>query len=347
MWLGAYPNNRFCCETRSSARDFVRLAKGSHLASLRCTKHRFRAFGSSSSSRTRFSFFSQQSHYSDRLLVLLLSIFPVFCLGFVPPVSSLIREALEGRKGTAIEMVLSHRVRVTAQSDPIALNERVIRARNQTFFFWKLSGSEHEWVSAWNGKEYRFPLHPPFASESKLFLRALLATTVEEMQSTLLAEQFLRKDQLIQYKPGFEFEGDPNFWKIRENFLTHPDIILKRLGETIVYSITGLIDGKNRREFMIEKNSGGFARVDWQTESGNTNWGFSKFMQSDKGGLYPSQLQFESSGVVLIQSHIDSIRFPSADQIKGLKRSFEQAIKGAIPLPENLDAALKILLSFR
>lgn len=283
-----------------------------------------------------------------RVILIALFILGISAKAFVPPVSAILKEAMDGRKNGAQELNIRYQIRFSADSDPIVLQERMLNNRGKVQFIWKIADSGPAWGGSWNGKEYRIGTKVSWRSESRLFLKLFGAVTADEMASALLAEQFLRKDQLLQYKPGFEPNGDPAYWKTRDNYLVHPDILLRRLRENqLAYSITGYSDGKNKRTWYVDKSLGGITRFEWETPSALTTWSFFEFRQASPGGYYPFKLAFESSGATLIQGSVESIRAISGSEIKQLTRSYAEAARLQETTSEPMLGALKVLLSFR
>ncbi len=280
------------------------------------------------------------------LFVIASSIVVTTANAFFPPVSAMLKEVCSGRKNTsAIEVVLSHKVRLKPEGEGLTVRERIIRDRGRVLFQWTFA--DGNWGGSWNGKEYSLTGGKSIASETKAFLRVLLAVIPDELQSVLVAEQFIRTDQLYQYKPGFNFEGDPATWNIKDNYLVPTDMSLKKSPLGIFYSVNGLLDGKNRRSVYFERSLRGVARIEWQSESGTTAWNFSNFTSQPLGGYFPRVLTFESAGIAIVESVLESARALTATQLQESKKAIEILMKAEGYSSPDSESALKILLSFR
>ena len=284
----------------------------------------------------------------SQTLSIALTVASLSCQAYVPPIPALLKEALSGRKtaGT-FEVSLSHRVKVSTDSEPIVVTERIVRNKNQYLLFFRSPGVESVIPGSWNGKEYRLPENKLYPSDSRAFMRVLLSVSSDELLPTLLNEEFVRRDQIPQYKSDFKFEGDPNLWNMRENYLIQPNIAIRRTADSTAYAITGLIDGKNRRSIWIDRSLKGVARLEWTTESGTTSWNFSNFTSQPLGGYYPKTMSFETQALTLVETTLEYAKPINTDQLRETKKTFEQAVKGHPALPSSLDGALKVLLSFR
>ena len=268
---------------------------------------------------------------------------PQLCLAFTPPLTVLLKDIASGKKGTAFELSFTHRIRTDASEQPTVLIERLIRDNRQVRVHWSDTQAAHTVSAEWNGKQYTIPNHPSIASHSKALLQAILATNPDELIGTLRTEQFIRSDQLIQYKPGFEFDGDPNYWRLRENYIIHPDIVLKRLGNEIAYSVVGYDGGKEKRVLFIDHAVRGIARIEWESESGVTAWNLFSYVPHSELGYVPGKMSFETANTVLIESELNSANLLSTKAIKNIRKMKPQNSRDPIPF----ETALKILLSFR
>ncbi|MBI1861971.1 MAG: hypothetical protein HYR96_13735 [Deltaproteobacteria bacterium] len=283
-----------------------------------------------------------------RLLSLVVTLLPIASYGYIPAVPALLKEVYSGRKaGASLEISLSHKVKISNDADPVVISERIIRNKNSFFIFFRSPLVEGVIPAGWNGKEYRLPENRLYPSDSKAFMRALLSLNGEELLPTLLHEEFLKRDQIHQYKTDFKFEGDPNLWNMKENTLIAPDASIKRTNSSTAYVFVGLVDGKNRRSVWIDRALKGIARLEWQSETGTTSWNFSNFASLSAGGYFPKTLTFETGTITLVESTLETAHALNANQLQEVKKSFEQAVKGHSQLPGALDGALKVLLSFR
>lgn len=279
---------------------------------------------------------------------LLFAVYSQLCQAFIPPVTALLKEVFSGRKTSiAFEISFSHKVRISNNSDFFVITERVIRDKNHIFILWKSPTFEGVIPGSWNGKEYRLPDDKIYPSDSRVFMRTLFSTSAEDLISALTNEEFIRKEQSYQYKSDFKFEGDPNYWNMRDNYLLAPDVTLKRTPSGTAFAITGLVDGKNGRTVLIDRSLKGIARLEWQSESGTTAWNFSDFTPQPMGGYFPKHILFETSGLSLVESTLEFARPLHAENLREVKKTFAQAVKNHPPLPSTLDAGLKVLLSFR
>lgn len=279
-----------------------------------------------------------------RILASIFFLIESLAFAYLPPVGVMIRESCAGRKNTGVlEVVMGHKVRLSAESEGISIRERIVRDKGQVFFGWTFA--DGGWSGTWNGKEYRLANAKTFVSDTKAFLRVLLSVVPEELQAALIGEQFVRKDQLYQYKPDFKFEGEPTQWNIKENYLVPIDVSLQRSPTAILFAVNGYADGKNRRTVFFEKELRGVARLEWQSDSGTTAWNFSNHSPQPIGGHFPRVLTFESAGVVIVESVLETARVLTAAQLKEAKKQLSSTPSGFES--NEGESALKILLSFR
>ena len=287
-------------------------------------------------------------HVIKSTLLLILFFSSQVSHAYIPPVPIMLKEIFADRKpGTAFEVVFTHQVKLAVDSDAIVIQERIVREKSRYTIFWKLVSDDRTVPAYWTGKEYRLPDKKTFPSDTKLFMRVFLAMGFEELQSALLNEKFLNKGQLVPFKTGYSFEGDPNLWNLKDNYVFHPDISVKRTPNGPAFAVTGFEEGKSRRTFYIDRTVRGMHRLEWETESGITAWNFGSYGPQALGGLLPKKFTFESASFTLVESRLNGTRVLTAQQVHDIKKTFDQLFKDEPSLPSSMENALKLLLSFR
>jgi len=279
----------------------------------------------------------------SRSVVLLVGFFCALGHAFLPPVNEMLRGVTEGRKNVPVELVVKHRIAVRG-SGTIELEERIFDENRKTLFIWSggafgtgVGGTLENTTYRTQGQE--------FPTKSVALIRYLTASGAEELRDGLIAERMIRRDQLAQFKPGFSPEGDPQTWNVKENYLIHPDIFLRRLENGIAIAVVGSEEGDERRTVLFDKGLKGIRKLEWKEAEGIQSWNCEGFTPFGAAGNYPRRLFFENNGSEVIQSDILAVRVLNAKSAGDFKNSYRQAEKAS--LSNNGEGILKLLLSYR
>lgn len=270
-------------------------------------------------------------------------------LALLPPLSFVIRDVFENRKPVAIEAILKHQIEL--KGEKIEIEERIVRERGQVRVIWRVPGGmqipasyERAGYVMGNGRGY--------PSRTSLFMRYLMFDSADDFRDQLISEQFIRRDQLFQYKPGYIPTGDPQTWNLRENYMRHPDIFLQRLPKGIAVSVVGVEDSNNRRAVFFDypkkgnERVEGILRLEWKEENQVAGWNFDQFSRSGSDGWYPRHASFDVGGVEMINTQILAWRSIKERALNDSRNQWK-AMPRATALPSNVEAALKLLLSYR
>lgn len=262
---------------------------------------------------------------------------------FLPPVAEMLRSVTDGRKSVPVELVVKHRIAVRG-SGTVELEERIFDENRKALFLWS-GGALGAGVSgSLDGTSYRTP-GGEIPTKSLALVRYLTSTNPDELRDGLVAERMIRRDQLAMFKPGFAPEGDPQSWNVKENYLIHPDIYLRRLESGVAIAVVGTDEGDERRTVLFDRALKGIRRFEWKEGESVQSWNCEGFSPFGAAGNYPRRLAFESNGSEVIQSDILAVRLLNAKSAGEFKNSWRQAEKAS--LSSNGEGILKLLLSYR
>ncbi len=279
-----------------------------------------------------------------KTLLLLPFLFSTLSSAFVPPVGSVIKEIFDVRKpGVVIELTYKHQVEV-AQGTTVTVDESFLYSQGKGYFLWKTPNHVPVY-GVQERKAYLVGSDRKMNARSFLYTKYLGTASAEDFKEQLISEQFIRRDQLLQYKPGYTFEGDPDSWQVQENYVKHPDVRFKRLDSMVTIAVQGMDDPQNNRTVFFDAKFQGVRKFEWK-EGGNTSsWSFSDFNKY-QDGLFPKSMRFEQNGSELVSSELI--------QVRGLKdKAFQNTLKAwqksglKNTSSGSLEDALKVLLSYR
>lgn len=264
---------------------------------------------------------------------------------FIPPVTSLVRQIYETRKvtGRGFEITLRHQI--SGGENSVGIEERMIRDGGKFFFVWKMEGNGESVTGRLARSGYTVGESRSLSSASQVFVKYLLSSYPEELQNQLLAEQFIRQDQLFMFKPNYQPTGDPNQWDTAGNYLRHPDVFFSRLPSAgVAIAVVGSRDGGRSRAVFFDEKLRGLARLEWQDGGRTSAWSFHDFFVSGKDGIFPKRMQFEGPGVG-ISSEVVAIRSLSDKQLTDIRNQMRRS--GNPRLSSQMEASLGLLLSYR
>lgn len=262
---------------------------------------------------------------------------------FIPPVLDILREVTAGRKSGPVEVLLKHRISVKGSS-VVEVDERVIRERDKLYFVWSGASLGQTLSAVWERYEYRMG-NRTIPSRSKAMMNALTATGPEDLREVLIAEQFIRRENLYQFKPGYSPTGEPQSWETRENYLAHPNIFLQKLSSGIAIVMVGQEEGSNRKAVYFDRSLKGIRKLEWQENQETFAWNFDGFAAFAAGGVHPRRLFLEANGAEVIQSDTLAVRLASARSVADFKSAWRQAQKNEIS--SQAEGILKLMLSYR
>jgi len=275
---------------------------------------------------------------------LVTSSLPAFA--FIPPVPQIIKEIFDLRKPSiANEAIFRHRI-AAGNGESIELEERMVAEGNRLYFLWRVQGQPQPVAAYWENQSYVVAQGKAFPARSAAWVKYLLTNSGDGFRDTLVAEQFIRRDQLSQFKPGFTPTGDPHTWELRTNYLIHDDIFLSRLPAGIAIAVNGLQNETSRKSVYFDKSLRGVYRLEWVENAQTYAWNFERLAKNAYFGYYPSRLSFEAQGVEAVSSELVSFHPLKDKPLFEFKSLWKQAQRAPVANPV-ADAALRVLLSYR
>lgn len=237
--------------------------------------------------------------------------------GFIPSLSNMVKEVLEARSARAAYIQIRHRVRQGDQFQEV--DEQIFQEKGRTQFAWKSRGQSY---SGQRGREgYALEGDKRIVSKSSAFLRYFLAVSSEELLGTLVNEGFVRQAQTQGYKPGFQMEGDPSTWNLKENFIIQPDVFLARLPSDVAIVVVGSNNEDGSRLVYFDDDLRGIRRFEWRDGGKVHAWNFTHFTDYKNLGRHPKLMSFEIDGAVQVESSLVSILGSDARKLPRPARS--------------------------
>ncbi|NBY18921.1 hypothetical protein EBQ74_01410 [bacterium] len=277
------------------------------------------------------------------------SLFVFFALnahGFIPPVSSVLKQIFDSRKtGEILEYVFVHQVG-NAAGGWSQVEERFILEPKGLKFLWKPLNSELFLSGVLEKRTYTVGTDKKIPARSLLFLKNFTAVSAFEFRDALINEKFLKWDQLKQFKDGFDPQGDPQSWDIKGNYLTHDSISLVLLPSGPSISVVGYQDQNSKRTVYFDKAGVGVSKIEWLDSSEVTSWTFDKLTLNLKEATFPKRATFIRGGRELIQSELVTVRILNRRQVADWLQSWQRAPKVLVNAPA-AEEALIILLGNR
>jgi hypothetical protein len=271
---------------------------------------------------------------------------------FIPPVSEMLNDIFSGRKNLeAVELVFRHQVQVK-EGEFVEVNETFTGTRNQGQISWEIAGQTPT-QAEWNGKDYVLRGGKTIPSRTSVFIDYFMLDSGGDYQDRLLRERFIRRDQLLQFKPGYKPEGDPKTWDTKGNTLRHEDIGFKKVGRDSAIEILGLSEGDQRRAVYLATEKKGNARVgkgvaklEWGVGPEKAAWDFSAFSGFSGLGRLPRVFSLEINGTERVRSTLVSARPVKRDAIFTARTAAKQGSAGA-PASGLLEEAIRLIVRYR
>lgn len=262
---------------------------------------------------------------------------------FIAPLNSVINEVVDLRSAAPQELVWRHRVFVPNQ-EPVQLDESIYCDRGNLSVHWRIGGQTI--LGQLSSKGYSIPSAGKiFPLRSALFAKMMCSTSAEEVREALLQERFIRREQLVQFKPEYQPSGDPNLWDTKANYILHDDISLKRLKSGTAIGVAGTEGDNPGRSVYFDRSSNNIARLEWRNGTDRIAWNFERFMATEGRGLFPRKASFEAMGSERVSSELILARAFSGKSAN-VYRAERLRVSSAVP-NESLLTALSILLSYR
>ncbi|NBT59732.1 hypothetical protein EBT16_13205 [bacterium] len=276
--------------------------------------------------------------------------FPVlfFCmsfkaLAFVPPVSSILKACFEGRKSGDSETVFRHQIQLKS-GESMVVEERLAEIGGKVYVVFR-SPSFGETGGTWSKGSYVFSGDKKFPSRSRAFVSYFTSSNGDQFREVLVDEKLLKRDQLVQYKPSFNPQGDPATWDLKENYVIQPQVYFSKTPQGPAIVAVGTQEGKIRKAVFFDKGTLLLSRIEWREMTQDIAWNFRGTKKWAGDGYFPEDMTFTLDGRLIIQSSLVS-RQPLKEKSKSrwLVRFSEFSKSG---MNSNLEEGLRILLGYR
>jgi hypothetical protein len=263
---------------------------------------------------------------------------------YIPPVREIVENVFEGRKPQpGLEISLTHRVQIPGGAQ-VVVDERIVSEGSSVSVLWKTQGVA---VGAqWERQSYVVNSQAALPSRSSIFMKYLLGHSPEDFTRQLLNEQFIHREQLVTFNPGYTPKGEPSTWKTRTFYKAHDDVFFSRLPGGVAVAVVGLDEGSVRKAVYFDDDFKGVARLEWREGAGSTTWdfgGFSKFPGA--AGFFPKRMTFTYQGAERVTTSVASVRVLKGNSLADFRKTLQAARAGGVS--PTAEPALKLLLGYR
>lgn len=264
---------------------------------------------------------------------------------FIPPLTELLNDVFAGRKNNeAVELQFRHQVQVK-EGEFIEVTEQFLGNRSGGLIQWAMNGQPPVYCD-WNGKDYTFRNGKTVPSRTAAFIDYFLVEGGTEYQDRLLRERFLRRDQLLQYRPGYNPAGDPKTWDVKANYLLHDDIFLVKLPREFAVSVVGMSEGDQKRAFYLSRTGRGISRLEWVVGSETAAWDFGAFAATPGMGRMPRVLSLQINGMERVKSTLSSAKPIRRDALATARTASRQPSSSASPSSQ-IEEAIRLIVRYR
>ncbi len=265
--------------------------------------------------------------------------------GFVPPVNELLSDVFAGRKnGEAMELTFRHMVQIK-EGEVAEVIEQFTGNRQGGVIRYQVAGQPPVYAD-WNGKEYSFRGGKSMPSRTSAFIDIFLAESSGAYLDRLLREHFVRREQLLQFKPGYQPQGDPKTWGTKENYLQHDDIFLVKTGREFGWAIGGMNEPEQKRTVVLSKAGRGVQRLEWVVGTESATWDCSGFTPQGTVGRLPRLCSMTINGVERVRTTVSSVRSIKKDALATARLASRQPSAAAPPSPL-LEEAVRLIVRYR
>ncbi len=278
-------------------------------------------------------------------LAFLICLFYFQASAFIPPVADLVAEVFSGRKGgEAVELQFRHTVTVR-DGETVEVIETFTGNRSGAVIQWQMAGQPVVY-SDWTQKEYVFRNSKSIASRTGAFIDYFLVSSASDYQERLLRERFLRRDQLLIFKPGYVPAGDPKTWDTRGNYLNHSDIAIEKVGNEFAYAIVGTSEGEQKRAFYLSRTGRALSRLEWGVGGETAAWDFSNPVSLPGVGRLPRLSLLKINGATRVATTLSSAKPIRRDSVATLRNASRQPSASAAP-SALLEEAIRLIVRYR
>ena len=213
-------------------------------------------------------------------------------------------------------------------------------------FLWKPLSASVFVSGQWDKRTYFLGNEKKIVGRSQLFLKNYISGSALEFRDALINEKFLRWEQLKQFKDGFELQGDPQTWDIKNNYLQQDSISLVLLPSGPSIAVVGLSEPTSKRVIYFDKGLLGIRKIEWMDGNENLSWNFDSFTMSLKDSYFPKRASLVKDGREIIQTELGTVRALNKKQNGEWLQAWQKASKTILNNP-SAEEALRNLLSHR
>ncbi len=278
-------------------------------------------------------------------LLLILALLPGVSWAFIPPISEKLVEIFGNRKSSeVVELQFRHLVQVK-EGEFVEVIEQFLGTRAGGLIQWQMAGQPPVY-SDWTTKEYQFRDGRTLPSRTGAFIDYFLVDGGTEYLDRLMRERFLRRDQLLQYKPGYKPEGDPKTWDTKGNYLLHDDIDLQKVGKEFGIAVNGMTEGDQKRTVYFSRDGKGVLRLEWGVGAENAAWDFTGFTSFGPLGRLPRFSTLQINGMERVKSTLSQARAVKRDTLATARTASKQP-SASSPPSSALEEAIRLIVRYR
>ena len=267
---------------------------------------------------------------------------------FIYPINEVIRDVFNNRKPVSGLLVrLRHEVEVR-EGENVAIDETIFQEGSNTWFRWELPSGGPTGaviVARANGSRYAFASGGELPLVSQTWLRYVSGGGAQDFLDTAMREGFIRREQMLQFAPGYKPENDPKTWESNQHYLRHPDIYLHLIDGQPSIAVVGTHDTDRWRAVFFDLRRTGSRRLEWRNGNENVAWTFNRFAPAGQLGRFAREASLTVNGNIKAQTRVLSIQAVGSRDVPKEKRDL-QASSGSSGM-STLDGALKVLLRYR
>lgn len=287
-----------------------------------------------------------QTLYLFTLLILITAARP--SSAFIYPITEVIRDSFNNRKPVSGLLIrMRHEVEVR-EGEVVQVDETILQEGSNTWFRWQLvAGGQGSAVvvARANGNRYTFASGGDVPLVSQTWLRYVAGGNAQDFLDTALREGFIRREQMLQFAPGYKPENDPKTWDPNQHYLRHPDIYLHSIDLQPSIAVVGTHETDRWRAVFFDLRRNGVRRLEWKNGSEGVSWTFNRFAPAGQLGRFAREFTLNVNGNIRIQTKVLSVQAIGVRDVPKEKRDLQIASNGAGM--SSLDSALKLLLRYR
>ncbi|MCB0417235.1 MAG: hypothetical protein KDD39_06270 [Bdellovibrionales bacterium] len=269
-----------------------------------------------------------------------------FADAYIYSVKGLVEAAFAGRElDNPLEIVLRHQI--GQRSSGQLLREHLYTDGQNVLASWSIEGSNASAKGFVTADAYNLMGQKTYKRESRLFVSYLTSLDPQKFIENAVEERFVRRDQWMECKPGYDLKTSPKTWKPNNYYIRQDDIFLKRMvGEEPAIQVTGTDEGLDKRLLFFDKDLRGLRRIEWREEGRVTAWNFDHFKKFPVGAYFPRRITLSRGDVDVISSEVVAVKSLKGADWDKIKKGYTPATQN-ISIPSAVEEAFDILLRYR